>query len=569
MKGKIFNRIISTVVSFAIIASLSINITSAAKLKDNINLKRNEINYVEYDEKVKNKLYEGITLIDNYEKNVTDYTKLYEAIDIFVECNTLLNYDGIKSHEKDDQFDYIYHKITDLMITDRSEEANKVLIYLSDSLYKAMAKRMNNGDAYEFIFSDHAFWAYVHADSKQGLIYKNTSRKTSAVIRTTYVTIERMLKGGQTGPIDENYKPSEKLDPGYSDYIPPYEKPEDGLDDPDDPVDPFEPTPEPPEPEPTPPPTPEPIDPNDPDDSKKNYENRYYEKRGNQCYVIIEKSVDGVVTTNEEIAPVNKLSYCNIYNLDKPSSESYSYGGAGGVYINSKYDTRKKLSDNTIQFTLEKSKGKDAYFYDTSIRVTEDSKVEYKTLKNVYRFIATNVNSNYIKDTDAVMTIVGGKPYYLVDREEEYTKEEIEGLFNKSDDVSITIDKAKSRIKSSVDEEKNVQKLYYEGKELEFANKIQNEGSLIVYPLEEICKKLGAIYTKEDKKITMELGDKNVIYYLDSRRVINNGQIREISVTTKEKDGIVYGQISDLLTGLGFDSKVEGDVLKIEKAKDE
>ena len=528
------------------------------------------IKFVDYGEEINNELLSGIRLIHDYTQNKNNEC-LIKAMDSYVSAHTKLKDSQVELHVDDDQFDFIFKSIISLGIVNEKGPQEEVLIHCANSLYKAIALREENETLTQIVFTYHTKWAFVEANSKSGFIYANTSKKVSATFRKAYELSYLFIHGSpMMGEYDSTFIPSENLGSNYDKYVPVHDDPYEDIGDIFEEV--LPPAPE--IAEPTPPIEVPPVNEEDEDlveweegvprPGEDNYESNYYEMQDGKCYMKKVISKDGKVTEELSELPQSLYNYCGITDYIEANGPAYYYDEKSEIIINTKYNIDKELSDNTLQFTLDKSSGEKAYYYDTGIRVTEDSKVSYDTLKNVYKFIALNSNSFYVRDGDAVMTVVDGRPYYLNDKGEEFTKEEVDGLFDKNDSVDVKIDKAKSRITSSVEVEKNAQKIFYKGEEIKFKNKPIEEGSVDIYPLKEVVETIGATFTKEGDKIIIENDKGNVIYYLNTTRVINNGQIKEISIKTSEKNGVIYGQLLDVLIGLEFNYDRSGNCIYIE-----
>lgn len=524
-----------------------------------------DIIYVDYGEDINKLLLEGINHIydyiyEHYESD-KDYSYLMNAMDKFVEAHTKLTDKQLSLHKDNDQFDFLFTFI--LLYSLDSEISDEPLIYCADNLFKALMLRKENGTLTQIVFDEYTTVAYKESDKKTGMIYQMGSKKASAAFRQAYGDSLLLLNGSPLATsFTKDYKPSEHLSAGYENYVP--------VHDDDFTTEYPDITPDEPElPEYYPPIKDEQEENDDESESGSfveeilGYASSYYKKIGNDCYRVYVEYKNGQSTTSTEIVPKDYYARCGIYDYISAVGPSTYFSSYSDVIINNLYNTDKNLSDNTLQFTLDKSDGDKAYYYDTGIRVNEDSKVEYGTLKNVYKFIALNLNSFYIKDDDAVLTIIDGKPYFLNDRYEPYTKEEIGSLFDKNENVAVKIDKAKSRISSTVENQNEIQKIFYKGDEIKFTNKPIESGSVTVYPLNELSKVLGVDIQKEGDKIIIENENGNVIYYVNSTRVINNGQIKEISIKTSVKDGEIYGQLLDILIGLGFKYEVQGNDIYI------
>ncbi|MBP3915614.1 hypothetical protein [Clostridium sp.] len=429
---KIINKIILCVCVILLFSSSQGAIHAAIK-DDFINLDPKEIEYVNYSGSNLTNLKSLIDKINSY-KESKNIEVMYEIIDSLEHLHSNMDNSDISRHKSNDQLDYIYYTIIDQMLELKSEDANKVMIYLADSFYKTTAVRVKSGNINSAIFEGPVAWTFINSyNPKNGLIKNTFPAKTVEIFKVAYINCYSLLNNKNIKPddIDINYKPSfsvtddmtsSDLAIGKEDDVVQDEVDWDIIQDQEyletinDKINSY---------------------------MSNNYELEYFDEIEGDCYRTIVKNKNGIMYKSTTKALNSEYRYCGIYDYYDSYYNEFFYDEYSPSALREKYSTNNKLSEYTLNYTIEKDKGENAKYHSTNLRVYEDLSSNYSYLKNVYEVIGKKTKSEVLKDEDVILIILNGKPYYICERDVNYKKDEIENMFDGDENVGIKIGKVK------------------------------------------------------------------------------------------------------------------------------
>ena len=135
--------------------------------------------------------------------------------------------------------------------------------------------------------------------------------------------------------------------------------------------------------------------------------------------------------------------FCNIYDYEVIEQETWNNEHKSDVSLKiwnslSQNDLNEISSNNTIQFTINKSEEK-PYYYDTGIRTSSKDTITFTQLTDALKQILSKTESSLLEDKDKLLFICEGLTLVINNNKEEYTQKDVLNLLTKFKDVGLKL----------------------------------------------------------------------------------------------------------------------------------
>jgi hypothetical protein len=311
-----------------------------------------------------------------------------------------------------------------------------------------------------------------------------------------------------------------------------------------------------------------------------------YRIEDGKCYKVSDYYKNGKIVKTEKVTPdKTELLFCG--TSGDTSSEHNPFPGAGsgigtsnkpisGVfdgfdpYSNSAMDEIRKEEDKenikgliTIQYTFEKS-SESPYFYDSGITISNDKTVTYTQAKDALHMISIQARGKFVEDKNKAIALIDGKIVRVINSEKPMSFDSFASLFN---EMNLSVRALDTRSGEQVEmadlvEIKGVNSIIVKDKEIHLVSKAIVDNSIVLFPIEQIAKELGATITKTDKTISIQNKNNTLIYEDGISTLLSNEKKIDLQVSVRiNKDGVMMAPIRAFVDALDLtielvDSKV-------------
>lgn len=535
-KSKILPIILCCNMLFINISTLSVNayeIKAPTKSEFVIKADISQIKYQDFGTELNDKLKNSIDDIEKLklEKDVIKPSKeevkgIYEVIDDFLTYQDNLTVEQYNSHFNDDQFDYIFYNLIYISYynTKTTTERNDIYIYISDNMYKHIAKNHNNEIPYFY----HTYYDYFLYLTENEFNEIDLPIRNAKNIITSIKPVQTP-SGSKPSQLDENIVPSkiqitspEKpvTDPNINNS---------GNNSSNPTVIPDKP--------------PLKIE----EDNKKV---SYVEQEG-VCYKLIEHLDSNNNPTYNDMTEVSKseYKYCGIYDYE----DIFNFQGMTEVDSSSLRDfSFSDDSNQTIFFTLNKKEDK-PFYYNSGIALSSEGYLTYDKLYKLLNNISSKSNGYLVNDKDKFLAIISKKPIVInKNNEDKFEKDFILSLFNNFSDVGIIISDPETMSNKEDDTEIN----YNDVKQININGKKTNIKTLfksdkVLFPMEDLLNNLNIKYFIGSNNVISITSGENKISIKDNDIYINDSPTDK-SCYTQTIDNIRYIEIKNLIQYLEY-----------------
>lgn len=212
------------------------------------------------------------------------------------------------------------------------------------------------------------------------------------------------------------------------------------------------------------------------------------------------------------------------------------FSGSTANYTSERLDVNiveKKKNRLTLQYSLNKDSQFPNYI-DTGLFTDEDGNADYKSLYDTLYQIAVNIEGGYlVEDTDKLLVIVEGRPIYIMESQESYTKSEIETIFNDFKTIDLIVSETRIGTTNSLEWQLRTgqkQNVVVDGEQLELKNEPSIRGERVVLPIVEIMEAVGADVTEGGDIITVRYNDITVTFESGVSQARVNGNLTNLDV---------------------------------------
>lgn len=519
-------------------------------------INKNDMKPISYSAEFMVVLEKCLSLIDEAEKT-GDIKTLQEAYTTFFNYYPSLDNEDIIKHKDFDQVDYIFMKGAYIFVynTENNQDLrDEFMIKFSDDIFLATVKRFNEFKQLMFLQE------YLYYFSNN---YESDNARAKKIVSVACAQMKYMENyvtppgeddfDPEDGRLDENKTPSYIVD---NEEI--TEMPDENPDNPEKPdiEDPDK-------------------NPNDDldeeDEAIKNQiksEDIDYIAKNNKCYKVTTKYIDGEqVGVDKELLPASQNSFCNIYSTEIINGDEWNKNHNGnfalGIWNSIAQNELNQYSNRTIQYTLDKTEEK-PYYYDSGIRVSVKDTATFTQLTSVLTQLAVKTDGYLIEDEGKILFIAEGKPLVIVDKKDEYSKEEIENLLNSFSKLGFKIDERKTTDGTSIEdslEAGKLNKITVGEEELELKNSPLVEDGFILLPVKQVAEKLGYTYSESKEKVTLTMKDDNrdiLIEYTPNTKIVNvNGVEKKMTSNSKYSNDVFFAEMN--LVAKELDMKISYD----------
>ena len=482
-KSKILPILLCANLLFVNISTLSVNAyetQAPTKSKYVIKADISQIKYENFGIELNDKLKKSIDDIERLklEKDVIkpskeDVKTIYEVIDEFLSYQDNLTVDQYNSHFSDDQFDYIFYNLVYLSYynTNTTTERNDIYIYISDNMYKHIAKNHNKEIPYFYDkYYDYLLYITENEIKEIDLPIRNAKNLITSIkpVQTP--------SGSEPSKLDENVVPSkiELVSPG---------KP---VTDPDinNGSNTSNPT----------------IIPDKPTLEIENENKKVsYVEEGGICYKLIEHLDKDNNPTFNDMKEVSKeeYKYCGIYDYE----DIFNFQGMTSVDSSLWGDFSFSDTKETIFFTLNKKDDK-PFYYNSGVSLNSEGYLTYDKVYKLLNDVSSKSNGYLVNDKDKFLAVISKKPVVINKNEKEedteykFDREFVLSLFDDFDDVGIiianpdTISNEEEKTEISYD---NVKQVNVNGKKTDI--KTVSKSDKVLFKLDDLFKSLNIKYS--------------------------------------------------------------------------
>lgn len=249
---------------------------------------------------------------------------------------------------------------------------------------------------------------------------------------------------------------------------------------------------------------------------------------------------------------------------DEELTKIFTSGEQAEVIDNSKADSmdNEEVESNlTLQYTVTKGQ-ENAYYYDTGIRVDKEGTATYQQMRDTLYQLAIRAEGYLVEDKDKFLIVAEGKPVYVSEAKNTYSKDEIEAMFKSFEGIEIRVMETRIGTTASLEEQivtGQAQQVSLDGEVLDLQTKPAIKEGRIVLPIKEIADFIGAESIVEGNKLTVTHNGHTLIFEDKVKSVLVDGSIIEMSSPAELNDkAVLLGDVNELL-----------NALEIEKAWDE
>lgn len=513
----------------------------------------------EFSKEIYNSLDDVILKLNNAINNKS-VDELKKVINEVLDIHFKTEYDDILLHDENDQFDYIIFNSIGLIfeLTENNKALrNTLLSDLTDNMYLASAKKINTLQYGAFL---SRYSQYLHTTVSN---YVEDDR-TKEIILFGFCMINQVenYNGKPLPPIDNDL-----ISPGRPSF-PENEKP--STVDPELIPDPPE---IPPEQEIPPiiPPLRDPEGEGDYINPSEGYEDFEYVNKNGICYKVtkVYNGKSELVKTYEEKLSNGLSGFCNIYDyeiIDKDVwNETHQSDISLEVWNSLAENDLNQLSTKTIQFTINKSSNK-PYYYDTLIKASSNDTVTFTQLKDTLLQVISKTKAYLLEDKDKLMFIAEGKPMIILDKNKEFTPNEVLAVLKDFKDIGLKVDEKKSLDGYSLEDklkDNELNTIKFKGESIVLNKSPQiNEGilqlpvvqiaELIGYDVEDNSDKLILTAKKNNKDIKIEI-------FKNSKDIIINGVTKKTSTFSQVLDNTYFGEMNLIIKEIGYTMLFDAD----------
>ena len=527
-------------------------------------LKQEDMKKANFSEEINKSLNDIIANL-NTTINNKDLNSLKTVLKDVLAVHEKVEYDDLILHEENDQFDYIFFNSIALIfeLTENNDKLrNETLTKLMDDLYVSSTRKFNT----------------VRYGSFVGRYSQYMYKSLSEYIKDER-TVQILLYGFSMINAVEEYvaPPAPPTDDGE---VKPPTFPEDQLPSVIKP-DVVPPPPEIPDEEEIPPIKPPVVPPETGGiigDKPQNYEEFSYVNKGGVCYKVTKIfSHDGkLIRIYEEKLDSSMNGFCNIYDYEVIEQETWNNEHKSDVSLKiwnslSQNDLNEISSNNTIQFTINKSE-ENPYYYDTGIRTSSKDTITFTQLTDALKQVLSKTESSLLEDKDKLLFICEGLTLVINNSKEEYTQKDVLNLLTKFKDVGLKIDERKSLDSSSIEDKLSNNELTsfkFDGKDIIFEKLPQFKDNILQLPISEIAKAIGyKVADNKDKLVitgTNKLDKEVKIEVMkNSNKLVLNGANKTTFTSSEVVDGTLFGEMNLILKEMGYTLVFDSDLGTIE-----
>ena len=213
-------------------------------------------------------------------------------------------------------------------------------------------------------------------------------------------------------------------------------------------------------------------------------------------------------------------------------------------------ENENKTSNLTLQYTVTKG-DKDAYYYDTGIRVTVDGVATYQQLKDTLYQLAVKGDGYLMEDKDKFLVVMEGKSIVIRKEKDEYTKDEMEAIFKEFKTVDIRI--LETRIGTTVSLEEQLvtgtaQSVELNGEVVKMTTNPSTQNNRVLFPIKEMAERMDLAVEQDGKKLILSKAGSSIVYEEGVKAVIVNGSVVESTTAAFLSDkGILMGELTEML----------------------
>lgn len=464
-------------------------------------------------------------------------------------------------HNEYDQFSYIFFKLNYLAYTDLFEnesEFNQFYQDLADNIYHYRLIDCNydkrNSFITEFAKYLHSLAVYSESVVESDYIYFK-DRKTFITLEYAYskcVVLDKVIIA--PNPDDESthlpeVKPSEEPLPN-----------EDGSGQlPDVDIDTDNTSPEIPD-----------VNYSDNNSSEHNPDNIKYSEIeyfavNNICYQkeSIYNGYGELISSNITKMEGNDSSYCGIIdNIDFGLSpwgnvgEGGTYNGetALSIWNSLAQNDLNQLSNYTLQYSLN-PKDEVPYYFDSGISVSNNMTATYTQVRDVLNQISIKANGTLIEDKDKLLFIAEGRPLVILNKQEEYSKDDISELLDCFENIDLKILEKSDGDSISLEEKiitNNANLITISDKDVQLSNSPKLKNSILQLPVKEVGEILGYKVDVNSETVTLTKDDIKIIMNINDKNVSINGETKITATIPTLENGVVYAEMNLIVKELNM-----------------
>lgn len=241
-------------------------------------------------------------------------------------------------------------------------------------------------------------------------------------------------------------------------------------------------------------------------------------------------------------------------------SDRFGGGGSGGTIIE-RHGTNQGAEEKsrlTLQYTLNKD-SKFPSFVDTGLFTDLDGNASYKSLYETLFQIAANVENGFlVEDSDKLLIVVEGKPIYIAETKEVYSKDEVESIFKEFKTVGLVISETRIGTTNSLEWQLRTgqkQNIVIDGDKVKMKNEPSIRGERVVLPIVEIMKAVGADVVEGGDLITVRYKDDVVTFESGVSQARVNGNLIDLTVPVEvDERGTQTANLTPIFKALGIES---------------
>lgn len=513
-----------------------------------------------FSEETKKAVDEILVLLDEIETNF-DSAKLDEVFKKTTDLAEVMSTEDVIKHREEDngEIDYILYRGTYLAFTKLDvEEKEKAFLRYMDMFYTSSAKRLNSGQTGIILDKYAKYYGY----SLNEYFSYNTNAKLSAGA-SMMITLGSYVpgKGDEQGfgsekpnfPIGDSDLPSayeplpedfvypddkdelipEFSEPNYPEYEIPGFKPDGGLN----------------------------YGGSNENGANQGLTSEEYVYKNNKCYLITTHySYTGVVGSKSETE--TQSSMCGITQSEIIDGDIWNttHTENSNDFVLDVWNSlaQNQLNQNskyTLQFTIDKTSD-NPYYFDSKIKTSVDKTVTYTQLKDVLVQISIKTNGFLIEDDGKLLFISEGKPLVVKDKKAEYKEKEVLELLNSFENISLKIDERKTNENESLLEQSNkgeLSKFIIDNKEVSLSQPALLKDGVLQLPIIEVVDALNIKVETSNNTIVLTKDDKTISYEMGTKNIKINDAKKILSTNSQFKNNIAYGEMSLVLSELGYE----------------
>lgn len=241
-------------------------------------------------------------------------------------------------------------------------------------------------------------------------------------------------------------------------------------------------------------------------------------------------------------------------------SDKFGSMFGGGSYMTERHDKENKKEESrlTLQYTLNKDSEFPSYI-DTGLFVDLNGDTSYQSLYDVLFQIAVNIEDGFlVEDSDKLLIVVEGKPIYIAETKEIYTKKEVESIFKGFEKVDLIISETRIGTTNSLEwqlKTGQAQKVVIDSQEFEMKNDPSIRGDRVVLPIVEIMKAVGADVNESEDLITVSYKQHVVTFEIGVSEARINGELYDLTVPVEVDDrGTHTANLMPIFKQLGIEA---------------